>query len=226
MVRPAEEDRIYITQKRREIPGIGRGDGTIEEVWIDGVGKHHRTGVVRRIGRSPVIKACMWRHIKEWQPEWGQQEVEMDQRWIGPETTAFPGKLKWKIGGEVEEIGALSIKKITQARTDRRMKPPQAQDAWNSRIGRVKWKKVWRIRSFFTTPRDQSTWLKLAHRNLYVANRDSNLADRTCRAHRCNADESMLHLVECHTIKTDFWDKIASLQKNSVYPEEQALAFG
>lgn len=102
-------------------------------------------------------------------------------------------------------------KKITQARADRKMQPLPSQDAWNRRIGRVKWKKVWRIRSFFTTPRDQKTWLKLIHRNLYVANRDQNLANRTCRAQGCHVDESMLHLVECNTIKAEFWDEIASL---------------
>lgn len=111
MVKPTEDEKVYIIRRGREIPGIGRGDGTVKKVWIDGVGEHHHTGVILRVGRSPVIRACMWRHIKEWQQEWGQQEGELDLRWIGPGTTAFPGNLKWKIGGEVEEMGALSIKR-------------------------------------------------------------------------------------------------------------------
>ena len=70
-IRPKEGDRVYMIRGGIEIPGIGRSDGTIAEVWIDGVGEHHPTGAVRQVRRNPVIRACMWRHIKEWQREWG-----------------------------------------------------------------------------------------------------------------------------------------------------------
>ena len=153
----------------------------------------------------------MWRHIKEWQQEWGRKDEDVDLRWIGPETVAYPGNLKWKIGKEVEEVGALSIKRLTQARTDMKMKPPPSQKAWERRLGRVNWKKVWRMRAFFTTPRDQATWLKLIHRNLYVANRDPSLASSVCNARGCRANESMLHLAICRVINVEFWDKIAAL---------------
>ena len=153
----------------------------------------------------------MWRHIKEWQQEWGRQDEDVDLRWIGPETVAYPGNLTWKIGREVEEMGALSIKKLTQARADLKMRPPPSQKAWERRLGRVKWRKVWKIRSFFTTPRDQATWLKLIHRNLYVANKDPSLASSVCSASGCQANESMLHLAVCGVINVEFWDKIAAL---------------
>ena len=70
---------------------------------------------------------------------------------------------------------------------------------------------MWRIRSFFTTPRDQATWLKLLHRNLYVANKDPSLADSTCCANGCHTNESMLHLAVCGVIKAEFWDRVATL---------------
>ena len=41
----------------------------------------------------------------------------------------------------------------------------------------VPWGEIWRITSLYCTPRDQITWLKLVHRNLYVANRDNTLLE-------------------------------------------------
>ena len=98
---------------------------------------------------------------------------------------------------------------FSRAKSSQGVRVPHPKRPVQRRIGRVKWKKVWKIRSFFTTPRDQATWLKLLHRNLYVANRDPSLANSTCSAAGCREDESMLHLVKCPVINAEFWDRVA-----------------
>ena len=93
----------------------------------------------------------------------------------------------------------------------RKFQPPPAQKAWEDRFGfTFEWKKVWGISPTFATPRDQQSMLKLQQRNLYVANRDSNLPDQRC--HACLANpESMKHLGECSVIRRDFWDPLVDL---------------
>ena len=105
------------------------------------------------------------------------------------------------------------------------MKPPPAIQAWTQRLGNVKWEKVWRLRSFFTTPRDQATWLKLIHRNLFVANRDPDAVDQTCKARDCGHDESMLHLARCTIITRDYWTRIENLLKQLDIPEGNGPRF-
>ena len=101
------------------------------------------------------------------------------------------------------------------------MKPPPAEQAWRDKIG-IFSVNVWRIKSFFVTPRDQITWLKLHHRNLWVANRDPSLTDQTCHAHGCQQLESQRHLAICPVIKRDFWDPVLTLmQKLDMHISQQ-----
>ena len=65
---------------------------------------------------------------------------------------------------------------------------------------------VWRMKSFFATPRDAMTWLKLQHRNLYTVLHDVSIADTSCRA--CNSGENQLHLCECDVIMRRFWEPV------------------
>ena len=70
------------------------------------------------------------------------------------------------------ELDDLTIKHITYLFTQRIFKPPSnTQNKWTLRLDGVSipWSKVWGIKSFYATPRDQVTWLKLMHRNLYLA---------------------------------------------------------
>ena len=74
----------------------------------------------------------------------------------------------------------------------------------------VPWHRVWRIKSFYVTPRDQLTWLKVMHRNLYLAGNSSE-GDTSCRV--CADKENIIHLVRCAKIKAAFWDKIARVME-------------
>ena len=65
----------------------------------------------------------------------------------------------------------------------------------------------------YVSPRDTLTWMKLKHRNLYVANRDRTIVNNACLC--CGTHpESMGHLSTCIVIRRDFWDKIISLIEN------------
>ena len=94
------------------------------------------------------------------------------------------------------------------------MKPPNCEAAWEARLFQtLPWNKIWRIKSFFTSARDALTWLKLMHRNLYVANRDPSIQNKQCKAINCPHDESMMHLAQCTEIRRYFWDRIIDLMK-------------
>ena len=70
------------------------------------------------------------------------------------------------------------------------------------------WSKIWSIKLFYATPRDQITWLKIMHRNLFLA---GNLVDEdnTCRA--CEEKENIIHLVQCRKIRKAFWEPLTRL---------------
>ena len=90
----------------------------------------------------------------------------------GPKATTFPLTQGWKVDSEAVELDDMTIKHITYLFTQRMFKPPlDTQRNWTSRLDQIKipWTKVWSIKTFYATPRDQVTWLKLMHRNLYLA---------------------------------------------------------
>ena len=76
----------------------------------------------------------------------------------------------------------------------------------------IPWTKVWQIKSFFATPRDQITWLKLMHRNLYLAPQRDNPNDDSCPL--CKVKQNQLHLVKCHVIREKLWDPLIKLTTN------------
>ena len=79
----------------------------------------------------------------------------------------------------------------------------------------IPWSKVWSIKSFYATPRDQFTWLKVMHRNLFVAGNGG--ADATaCRA--CPQRESIAHLVQCQAIREKFWKPLLALMRELGFP--------
>ena len=130
----------------------------------------------------------------------------------------FPSAKGWKLDGEEIRLDRLSIKKRTEALSIRRMKPPAAEKGWETRLGRmdIPWTSVWKIRSFYASPRDQFTWLKVMHRNLYVAGTRTDIPDTSCRA--CDVKESILHLAECPIIRNEFWDPIIKLMGDMGMP--------
>ena len=47
------------------------------------------------------------------------------------------------------------------------------------------------------------------HRNLHVVGHRKDVDDTSCRA--CDEKESMLHLVQCHVIRDEFWKQVLHL---------------
>ena len=64
----------------------------------------------------------------------------------------------------------------------------------------------------YASKRDQLTWFKLRHRNLYVVNKDKNVVDQSCLGCRTE-EESMLHLALCSHIGSHFWDILLDLME-------------
>ena len=91
------------------------------------------------------------------------------------------------------------------------MKAPTCEKNWviPERLElKMPWSKIWSIKSFYATPRDQITWLKIMHRNLFLA---GNLVDEdnTCRV--CAEKENIMHLVQCRKIRKAFWEPLTRL---------------
>jgi hypothetical protein len=168
--------------------------------WVDTVGIPHGTGQYRDYRmRTPHALTT-----------WG---AKTDLRIVGPIETTFPQNTRWEIAGKPLHLHQLTIKKMTKAKTGQKVRTPACQDAWNARLRPpplkpLPWGRIWKLKSYYATPRDEVTWLKLIHRNLYVANRDKTLPNCTCSARGCQQDESMIHLAECDKIRRNFWDRI------------------
>jgi hypothetical protein len=170
-----------------------------EILWIDAVGIAHPTGLTREFRKHKAYKITVY-------------GTDWDTRIVGPESTAFPHNIKWKIGTRELFTHELTIKVLTQARTHAKMKPPACEEAWNSHLGvTLPWKQIWKIKGAYSTPRDEITWLKLIHRNLFVANNDKTTQDKSCRCAGCNQPETMQHLADCPTITQQYWKKVEQL---------------
>ena len=89
----------------------------------------------------------------------------------------FPLPVGWKVDDTPVRLDRLSIKQRTQLLALRKMKPPAAVLKWEQKYLRselhalgmeLPWNKIWTLTSFYATKRDQFTWLRLKHRNLYT----------------------------------------------------------
>ena len=135
---------------------------------------------------------------------------------MGPLTHIFPLPSGWTIDGRTVSLDRLSIKQRTQILALRKMVPPAAEAAWQSRLNvAIPWSKVWSIKSFYATPHDQFTWLKVMHRNLFVAG-NGGADDTACRA--CPQRESIAHLVHCQVIREIFWKPLLALMRELGFP--------
>ena len=121
----------------------------------------------------------------------------------------------------------MSVNFLTKQQAYDKAQPPTAETTWPKYLGPVNVRNTWKITSVYTTPRDEVTWMKVWHRNLYLAGYDPTLDDNSCRVWGCNCKENITHLVECPTITRHFWRKVvgfmdrfemrSSGNKNSYY---------
>ena len=195
-----EKDTVYARKKISP-------DGEIryETVWLDALRIPHRTGESKVYMREE--KKVAW---------WGN-------RIIGPQDASFPLAKGWVIGDKKVDLAKLGIKSYTRILTGRKFQPPtETEKAWDGRLGvKTAWRKVWGIRSFYASPRDQITWLKLHHRNLYVTGHDTR-TDGMCSA--CTGKETQQHLVECSVLREEYWERVLNLLKNLGMDEPENIA--
>ena len=95
---------------------------------------------------------------------------------------------------------------MTQVMTMRRFVKPASEKAWNERCNKeLRWSEAWKAKSFFATPRDQLTWLKLQHRTLFTV---GHMRDRDTGCRACGEKENQLHLTECGVIRAEYWNHV------------------
>ena len=131
----------------------------------------------------------------------------------GPRKSMLFDVRDWKLGNNPISLDTLSISEMTRALTHRKFIPPIAEKTWKSRLQiQIPWPKIWKIRSPFVAPRDQIPFLKVQHRNLYVAARNPDPNARNCVFwHICKCEESIRHLAECPVIFSKYWKIILAL---------------
>ena len=196
------------------------GAMVISKLWLDAMGVPHETGDTMPWQNREVIPVAIWHAHKDAHPMAASDDYEYfvdKDRIIGPITSSYPRDEGWKLGpkGKAMKLSEMTIKHMTRNAGKLRDKPPNAQKAWEARLERgIVWKCVWKhLSSYFTTPRDELTWVKLRHRALAVANRFAD-KDHTCLVCRHGA-ESMLHLAECGMIYALYWSHFFALAEES-----------
>jgi hypothetical protein len=137
---------------------------------------------------------------------WRGQQTEYKFTFAGGEPTLLYDLVR-------SRDGDAGISLITRAIANERMKPPLAETTWAGRLGRTNFAKVWGIRADYVSPRDQVTWLKIQHRNLWVA-ASGGFQGTTCGVRGCRAEENQEHLVSCPGIQKDFWVSVAILMSH------------
>ena len=132
----------------------------------------------------------------------------------------FPKTDGWKVqtgkmGTEnTMKLSEVSIHKLTHIFKMRKFKAPtETEESWRSKLelesAEWEFKDTWRIKSFFVTPRDMMTWLKVQHRNLFTASLDQE-SDGKCST-GCGGRENQRHLVACHILRSQYWDHVLEL---------------
>ena len=184
--------------------GVPPGGGAFKELWIDAMGFPHVTGTrINQRGHEELQTTVWWKHSK-----W-------DKRICGPESQVFPRPEGWKLGTKSIDLDKICVREYTSELTMRKFKAPACEAAWDARLNAsLPWKKIWKVKSTFATPRDQLSGLKLLHRNLYVAQREPH--DKSCRA--CPEEESQQHLCECGVIRAEYWSELIELAKATGMP--------
>ena len=188
--------------------------------------------VFRPLGHEIIEPVCYWLKVIE-EHEMTSSDVgnfyQEIPRLIGPTNYSFPRDDGWLLNGNSVTLGSITIKLMTKKTGKLRDAPPNCQKAWRKRLGPymrgrpLPWKLIWRsISTYFTTHRDELTWLKLTHRALAVANRfDPHTMCFACKT----VPESMLHLCECAQMHSQYWDFFFNLIQHMGFelPEQKPV---
>jgi len=184
-------------------------NGRIEEHWIDALGIPHATGQIIDPTGLLVLPVTVW-------------PVKNTIRVIGPTRTTYPRIHGWKIDGKNVKLSDLNIKNTRRHLILRKFKRPPSETSWEVKTGALlALSHSWKLKSFFTTPRDRTTWLKFRHRNLFTT---GHMQDSSgCTA--CGAHDNQLHIITCPIIREEFWDPIIALLKNLGMPEPETITY-
>ena len=184
------------------------------DAYVDAVGKPHKTRYTRSTFTYAPHAIEYWMHKKT------------DKRILGPVGDVFPRMEGWLMGraSTPVRLDAIDIDMMTKSRALEKFKPPRSQEVWPEKLDtaavhiQIPWAKVWKIKSYFITPRDRMTWLKVMHRNLFVAKNDNRLtpAQKSCRF--CDHTENILHLIRCSKIEEGFWTPLITLMEDLGLP--------
>ena len=178
--------------------------------WADAMGSLHDTGEETDGDDDTAHEVVWWTH-SQW-----------DRRACGPKAQVFPHPNGWLLEDQPTTLNSLSIQKMTRALTMRRFKEPACKQAWEERLGAagapatLPWPKIFKMKSFFATPRDQIAGLKLQHRNLYLPD--------TCLA--CGevlTEAKQLHYCKCPILRIEFWDEVVKWMTDMGMPAPDDL---
>ena len=187
--KPKASMNVYLIQKNLVKPAIIVDQKWAQIVKIDSTGKPHRTIHRTQWRLWTVIQAHTW-----------------GGKWAGPKGANYALDTRWNCY-KLEDLRQATISSLTTAATKLKFKPPASQEAWKERGIEVSWHKTWRMKPKYVAPRDLTVWLKIQHRNLWVA-KSGGMGDTKCLARGCGDEESQLHLIMCSVIKRDFWKVI------------------
>ena len=199
VARFSEEEPRYIEKKNGSlILTLGQPDGKFLKLTKDSVGKTHTA-------KKTYNKAHNLVEVAWWSPK------DADARVLGPRPTAYPLPEGWLFMGERIRLDRFSVNLRTRLIQHSKMRPPKAETTWPKYVEHdnkpIPFNKIWKLRGFFTTPRDEFTWLRLKHRGLYVSGTNPS-GDTSCRA--CPEKETMYHLATCPVLAYEFWDPLMS----------------
>ena len=189
--------RIYLVKRGLTIPAIVTYAREAQQVRIDQVGRGHLLQKTYDLSRFTLIEAQSWG--SKWGPPRGDSYVH-DAEWVLPGDKRLEGK-------KGAPLLRLTIKFITRYKACMKMQTPASEEAWNQRIGHHNWKKAWRLKTLYATPRDRTPHLQLQHRTLTVA-KHGPWHSNTCASRGCNSIENQEHLFRCSRIQRLYWRRI------------------
>ena len=187
-----------------------------EILFRDAMGTLHRTG--ERVYRPDheIHEIAWWRQTGSNDDE---EKETTDWRAIEPVASCFPNPKGWKIGNTKVDLDKLNIKKMTHERTMRKFKLPACEEKWAEKLNaELPFKKIWRRKPTFATPRDRATGMKVLHRTIYLRR------DETCLL--CDdGNESISHTCACAQYHRKFWNPLIDLavKMGETRPENTAV---